>query len=97
MEKDVWALSMGSQITCPNFHNRGRAKRLKNRTSGMKWRLCCLTPSWENGINTLGQAVWGMFVQSSGSGVTFTEEHLAYTEKWLGSAHVQGEVLSQLD
>ena len=35
---------MGSQITCPSFHNRGRAKRLKNRTSGMKWRLCCLTP-----------------------------------------------------
>lgn len=49
----------------------------------MKWRLCCLTPSWENGINTLGQALWGMFVQSPGSGVTFTEERLAYTEKGL--------------
>ena len=36
---------MGSQITCPNFHNCGWAKRLKNRTSGVKWRLCCLTPS----------------------------------------------------
>ena len=46
MEKDVWALSMGSQITCPSFHNRGQAKRLKNRTSGMKWRLCCLTSFW---------------------------------------------------
>lgn len=63
----------------------------------MKWRLYCLTPSWENGINTLGQALWGMFVQSPGSGVTFTEERLAYTEKRLGSAHFQGEVLSQLD
>ena len=38
-----------------------------------------------------------MFVQSPGSGVTFTEERLAYTEKWLGSAHFLGELLSQLD
>lgn len=38
-----------------------------------------------------------MFVQSPGSGVTFIEEHLTYTEKWLGSAHFLGELLSQLD
>lgn len=38
-----------------------------------------------------------MFVRSPGIGVTFTEERLSYTEKWLGSAHVQGELLSQMD
>lgn len=38
-------LSIGGQIACPNFHNCAQAKRLKNRTSGVKQRLCCLTPS----------------------------------------------------
>ena len=55
---------LGGQTAGPGFHNCGRTRRLKNCTSGVKWRLCCWTPSRGNPRKCTGEAVWGASVYS---------------------------------